>query len=187
MGLSSLVKENENVELVDLANELKFIKIKSNSYYMSDSKQSQRVHTLYNYILTNVIEPKIGNTTTYADDLHKLGKILFGKQFIGVFASDKIPNNLKHKQSVILNVDKHGEPGSHWLGVVKHNDDLFVYDSFGRESKVLVKTLLKSGNGNVVDTDYDKEQTQNELNCGARSLSALVVYYLFGADFFLEI
>ena len=52
-----------------------------------------------------ILKNFIGNDTTYADDLRKNGKILFGRRFIGVFPSDQLPN-IKNNEMYIANLDK---------------------------------------------------------------------------------
>ena len=73
------------------------------------------INKIYNDYL-NILKPYIGNDTTCADDLERKGKKLFGSRFIGVFASDQLPN-IKNGQMYIANLDRSNEPGSHWIGV----------------------------------------------------------------------
>ena len=130
-----------------------------------------KVEKLYNKVLNDYIIPIVGNKTTYMTDLLKTGKEIFGDKFIGVFPSDRIPQ-MYNNQMCILNLDKSNEPGSHWISIYSYNNKLIVYDSFGRKSSKIIKSL--SGfNKNIIDTEYDAEQKPHETNCGARSLTAL--------------
>ena len=83
----------------------------------------------------------------------------------------------------IINLDEHDEPGSHWIAMVKHNNDLLVYDSFGRKTT----DILPNFNKEVIDTDYDAEQQINEDNCGARCVAFLNVYDKLGFEYALLI
>ena len=144
-----------------------------------------RADKIYNDVL-KVVEGVLGSTTTYQRDLVTLGKRLFGVKFRGVFAADRIPK-MNNGQYSILNLDKASEPGSHWIAVVKSAGDMLVYDSFGRSSKKIIPSVFKSGNGSVIDTEYDIEQADSQLNCGARSITALLVYHIWGREMFLDL
>lgn len=128
------------------------------------------VESWYNDTM-NKLEPLISNETTYNDDLNKNGKLLFGNSWRGVHASDKLPN-IKNGQMYIANLDKSTEPGSHWVGVYKEDNKLYVYDSFGRESSQILPSIFKK-HLQVLDTEHDAEQAKAEDNCGLRSMTAL--------------
>ena len=105
---------------------------------------------------------------------------LFGQRFLGVFASDKLPN-VKNGQMYIANLDKSTEPGSHWIAIYGSNGNLYVYDSFGRNSKTIIPSIFKTGKG-VKDTEYDAEQIQTEDNCGLRAMVALYMFDEFDPE-----
>lgn len=134
----------------------------------------KKVEKLYNDILRKHMIPLVGNDTTFMSDLHKAGKQILGKDFIGVFASDQIPSFERGKYA-ILNLDNSSEPGSHWIAVAKHKDNIIVYDSFGRPAKKIIPSLFQQDR-TVIDTELDAEQRKNENNCGARSLTALIMF-----------
>ena len=48
----------------------------------------------------------------------------------------------------------------------------YVYDIFGRPSS----TIIPSIGGNIIDAQYDAEQSDNENNCGFRSIVALYMF-----------
>lgn len=134
-----------------------------------------------NYFKQIVKYLKHGNTT-YSDELEKLGKKLFGNKFKGVFASDQIPQ-LKNTEMAIVNLDKSNEPGSHWVAIYKSNNNIWIYDSFGRSTYSILPNLKKSGNGNVKEADNDPEQfgTKSE-ECGQLSISWLCVADKHGVE-----
>lgn len=121
---------------------------------------------------------------TYLGELDSVGRKLFRTKFRGVFASDKIPplNNLT--PYAILNLDKSGEPGTHWVAIAKsrHQDASYFYDSFGRRHTKLIPNLRVSGNGRIKDTELDKEQKIRETNCGQRCLAFLAIFNEYGED-----
>lgn len=140
----------------------------------------ERANKIYNQVL-KLVEAKLSNTTTYQRDLLNFGKRVFGDKFVGVHASNEIPK-LKEGDYAILNLDKSSEPGSHWIAVAMKNNNTHVYDSFGRDSKKIIPSVFKSGNGKILDADDDAEQEDSELNCGARSISFLLVFHIWGKD-----
>ena len=135
---------------------------------------------LYNTILKSIVEPIVGNRTTYSSALHKAGRELLGNKFVGVFPSDRIPKLTKTSPYCILNLDSSDGPGSHWIALAYSGDKSMVYDSFGRKHIKIIPTLKSSGNGVVIDTDRDPEQDIAETNCGARSISWLLLYDTYG-------
>ena len=140
-------------------------------------KNDRKAHRLYNYYLKNVVFPMIGDKTTYLDQLYRAGKRLFGIKFKGVFPSDRVPKLNDLAPYCILNLDKSGEPGSHWIALakIKNKDSCIVYDSFGRDHKLIIPSLNSSGNGKIKNADRDAEQNVLSTNCGARCLSFLIV------------
>ena len=113
-----------------------------------------------------VIEEKIGNTTTTETTLDELGSKMFGSEWDGVFPADKVVIN----RYGIANFDETGEVGSHWVAIAKISDKYIIYDSFGR-----------------ADWDDDAEQHVSETNCGQRCLAWLMVVHEQGVEKALEI
>lgn len=128
---------------------------------------------------------------TKTGDLDKVGFNLFGNKFLGTFPQDKLPNQIyggnKKKYAIInvdTSVDKSGNPmrGSHWVAVsnIPGKQKLMVFDSFGRSSKDLLKTLYHKSGGNIIDTDYDKEQKLAQDSCGQFALAWLMFRDKYG-------
>lgn len=149
---------------------------------MSKKELNRKAHFLYNHILKEVVEPLTGDKTTYLNELNGSGKKLLGVKFKGVFPSDKIPKLNDLAPYCILNLDKSGEPGSHWIALAKlENGNSLVYDSFARDHKQIIPNLQFSGNGRILEADRsDKEQLVKETNCGARALSWLILLDTWG-------
>ena len=143
---------------------------------MSNSKKEKYCELLYNNILKGVIKPITGDQTTYLDEILGAGK------FKGVFPSDKIPKLNDLSPYAVLNLDTSKQPGSHWVAIAKQGNNTYLYDSFGRKNMKIIPNLIYSGNGRIIDTDYDAEQKIIETDCGARSLAWLVFFDKWGPD-----
>jgi len=75
----------------------------------------------------------MGKGETETDELEMVCKALFGSQFVGVVASDEFSGK-KHGY-YIINLDRHTQPGSHWVGCIRpeNTDYAIIYDTYGRE------------------------------------------------------
>jgi len=136
---------------------------------------------LYSAILEQVTRTMLGTGSTSMSQLSSVGDELLGKRFQGVFASDQIPV-LKRPGYAIVNTDPWGSPGEHWIAIARgKTGNTWVYDSFGRPTDRVLKSMLKSGNGDIQDTERDSEQLVREEDCGARSMAWLLVFDRFGA------
>ena len=137
---------------------------------------------IYNAFLDE-IQSYIGDSTTYTDQLMSNGKRMFGDQFIGVFASDQIPSQIDRGDMMIVNLDAHNEPGSHWVAICKDEKDIiWVYDSFGRNIHRILPSIY-NGTRKIKSTERDPEQEDTESNCGARCLAFLQVFYVYGSKY----
>lgn len=79
--------------------------------------------------------------------LEELGnKIFCNEHFLGVYPADSMPqiNNFK-KTSIIFNLSKHNEPGTHYVAVLFYNNNIFYFDSYGKPltTKILKQNLAK--------------------------------------------
>ena len=143
-----------------------------------------RVDEIYKDVL-HLVHGWIGKTTTYQGELDKLGNRILGTKFKGVHAKDDSPA-LKNGEMCILNMDKKSEPGSHWVALVRHNGEFIMYDSFGRSALMKKEFAPVLGKG-LKMTDPDPEQRTEEKNCGARCLTALLIYKLWGIRMYREV
>lgn len=136
---------------------------------------------IYAKILKEV-ESLVGNKLTYALQLNGAGKKILGVKFKGVYTSDRIPQLNDLSPYCVLNLDKTGEPGSHWisLGKVAGENKSLMYDSYGRVHANIIPNIQFSGNGRIINSDTDSEQGKLETNCGARSLAFLILLDKYG-------
>ena len=122
------------------------------------------------------VEKSLGTSTTLGGQLAKYGHDKLGRNFKGVYTIDTIPK-LKHKQMAIVNLDKAGQPGSHWVSIYKHGRDTWVYDSFGRNIKNLLGNGYRSG---MHTTNRNHKQPKKDKNCGQRCVAVLEMHKKFG-------
>ena len=52
------------------------------------------------------------------------------KNFEGVYSKDQIPL-IGNNKSLISNLQNSNQKGSHWVGLSRKNNDIFIFDSFG--------------------------------------------------------
>ena len=118
---------------------------------------------------------KLGKQALDNFQLEKLGKELFGKKFIGVFAQDELPNRVGY---LIINTDtrkKINSHSAHWIAIVQTPKTLYVYDSFGRLTKNVLTLISKTTTKKIVDSKYDPEQFGYPEICGHLAASWLCV------------
>ena len=145
--------------------------------------KSELAEKLYNLKLKEIETYYTGDKTTYLGQLEGVGKKLLGVKFKGVFPSDKIPQLNDLSPYCILNLDKSGEPGSHWIALAKmRNGNTLFYDSFGRDGVKLIPNVRYSGNGRIINTERDSEQRVSQTNCGARCIGFLCIFDEWGED-----
>ena len=90
------------------------------------------------------------------------------------------PNN--RKPYSILNTDDSSSSGTHWVAVYQDGPYMLVYDSFAR-SKRLMKPfvdMMKKQGFEVVFVNRGKDQSDEQLNCGLRSLLYLIFVDKYG-------
>lgn len=121
---------------------------------------------------------RLGRGITNARQLTKVGTDLFGKDYLGTYPQDILPQRVKLKMNTpayyVINTDRSGRKGQHWLGVYWNGSKNFIYDSFGRPSAKLVPTFIKKIGYKFADADKDAEQKVKENSCGARAMAWLV-------------
>lgn len=98
------------------------------------------------------------------------------KAFLGAFALDKIPNPFPKRTCCILNNQKSGEPGGHWVALVNSDFCFEYFDSLGANETIL--SVLKE-NPLVIEQgilEYNKYPFMplSSSNCGLYSFFFLV-------------
>ncbi len=119
--------------------------------------------------------------------LTRIGRKIFGKDYLGTFPQDVKPNAVMSKVTkgdsyFIINLDKKNKPGVHWIGVYynTNTDKFYIYDSFARKSSKILPHFIKTIGYKHVDMNGGSDQTDKMEDCGQRSLSYLVFVKKYG-------
>jgi hypothetical protein len=103
-------------------------------------------------------------------DERDLNDILKSEQcFLGTFPRDKLPNVKKRPAALIMNTDKAGDPGEHWVVLfITEENTAEYFDSFGiypmfRE----IHDFLESNNIDKVIYSSNPLQSASASTCGA--------------------
>jgi hypothetical protein len=151
------------------------------SLIITDEKEIEKqVTKLYNNYTKQIVS-QLGNGVTYTTQLSSMCNHLFKNKYKGTFSSDTLPKLSKSKPYAIVNVDTSKQPGSHWIACCHTQNRMLIYDSFGRNTKSLMKNVYKKYK--TIDSDRDAEQKDSEQNCGSRCISFLMVCDELGPDF----
>lgn len=132
-----------------------------------------QAHDEYNQILQKMYRT-LGRRVTTGQQLHKVGKRILGKSFIGVYPQDTVPKTLKNGDMMIINTDVAKGKGQHWIAAYVMNNTVHIYDSFGRPSPKVLPMFLKKLKHRYADSDGDAEQPKKSEDCGARSMAWLL-------------
>ena len=116
------------------------------------------------------------------DEIHQLAMSIIGldKEFIGVIPKNQIPDlSMKSTaKSFIINTDKYGYPGSHWVGIyISQNDYVIYFDSFGIDPTIdpYILNLINKCGKNHLYFSNKQIQSFNSSLCG---LYVLYILYL---------
>jgi hypothetical protein len=107
--------------------------------------------------------------------LEKLAKKKLGKVFLGVYPCDAKPKFKKTTKtlSLIFNLSKHDEKGTHYVAVILRNKDILYFDSYGKKltNKYIKKFLSNLSNKILYQTK--KIQHKDSIFCGLFCLAYL--------------
>ena len=111
-----------------------------------------------NIRVKNIVLPyKALSNFDLADAVQKL-KI---KCFRGVYLLDTIPDKPNNKECGIVNLDKSGGPGTHWVAWFKNGKNKIYFDSYGIQPPKEVIEYLGKGIG----YNTDQVQPMEEVFC----------------------
>jgi hypothetical protein len=54
---------------------------------------------------------------------------------LGCYPANVKPSGVKERCCWVWNVDEDDKPGTHWICVVKNNNNIFFFDSFGKSPR----------------------------------------------------
>ena len=139
----------------------------------------------YHNKLTREIVKEWGNHALNDLEVTKIGKLLLGSKYKNTYPQDRVPFTNSSKY-FIINVDKHGEIGSHWCAVYQDSKkNMYVYDSFARPSKKLLPyfyDMAKKKDYKLINVNGKSDQHKNSFICGPISLSWLSSVNKFGIE-----
>ena len=140
-------------------------------YKSADELKAEELYRQYCLLM----ESHIGKDETDTDQLNRMG-FTYIPNFLGTYARDQIPKNIKPDQSIVLNEGKMSTGGWHWMAIYcMPNGQYLFYDSFGRGHKTVLRVNTLNGK-KMIDADMkDREQIVSENNCGCRALAFLLV------------
>ena len=95
-------------------------------------------------------------------DLIDAVKELKIKCFRGVYLLDTLPGKPNKKECGIVNLDKSGGPGTHWVAWYKNGKNKIYFDSYGiQPPKEIIKYL-----GKGIEYNTDQLQPRETVFCG---------------------
>lgn len=136
-----------------------------------DEKHAELLFTKY----ANSIIKQLGNKPLYNDVIEKWGKKNI-PHFGGVYSSDRIPPKAG---TYIINTGSSKSRGIHWIALVRTSKSDYLYDSYSRPIKQILKKYTGRGKKLYESDRKDIEQDDNIPSqrdiCGQLSLSWLCV------------
>ena len=117
--------------------------------------------------------------------LTSIGKKLIGRKFCGVYAYDQYPIHKQDCTYAIINTDNSRQSGTHWIGVYKRDKTLYIFDSFGRFSRNVLKKFVKTHvdeGYRIVDINRTSDQGNDQQDCGLRCITTLMLIKKYGVN-----
>ena len=99
--------------------------------------------------------------------------------FRGAFLLDTLPSKPSKKECGIVNFDKCGGPGMHWVAWYKNGETKIYFDSYGAQPPLEVINYLE----NPIYYNTDQVQPKGQVFCGHLCLYV----YTFLKNLILEI
>lgn len=136
----------------------------------------KEIETINKKLLKFICKEMKNNSTTYDIELYQFAKRIFDNKFIDVCPLDKISNKVGYS---IVNLDKTGQPGFHWIAMIKKpNNKVIIYDSLGTLNELNTIKEIQILRPRFIDDD--QEQNIKETNCGQRCIAFLCIYDMLG-------
>jgi len=98
--------------------------------------------------------------------------------FRGVFTKDRLPTRPRRFESLVVNMDDHDGPGTHWVTIYKDPKKRYVeyFDPFGAPPPIQVVSYLNKSNKKIIFND-SQIQDLRSVACGYYS-----IYYIRQRD-----
>ena len=126
------------------------------------------------------------NETKTNTDLIQIGRVIFEPLGNNVIRNADYSFDKMDGEYSIINTDN-GQ-GIHWTAVYQERNNVYVWDSFGRDIKKLMPEFAKRAKVqgyNIITANkrYDREQEATQNDCGLRSLAWLILAKSKGVRF----
>ena len=124
----------------------------------------------------NIVIPKNNPLTNY--EIWKYAQKLGIPYFRTVCMLNTLPAALESNECGIVNLNKSGEKGSHWVAYWKRGDVRIYFDSYGQITPLEIQKYLKTAeelrtNKNIIQHTTDIVQPINSSICGHLCLYVL--------------
>jgi len=127
---------------------------------------------------------ELGVDTTYASDIDRMGRRLFGERWGGVHSRSSLPSVGPRLTGYVCNT--HDGAGVHWVGVLDAGDGRrYLSDPLGA-----VGQHQRAGLAALQPypwSDDDAEMRPDERTCGPLALAAVAVGLSHGAEAFMDV
>lgn len=139
-------------------------------------KQAESVFTKY----ANRVIKQLGNRALYDSTIISYAKKHINR-FGGVYPSNQVPNK---SGKYIVNTGNDKSSGIHWIALIRTKSNDYVFDSFARPTKNILKTY--NGNGRKLkesdrkDIEQDDSNPSQENICGQLSIAWLLAHQDLG-------
>jgi hypothetical protein len=119
-----------------------------------------------------------GLTNQYVENL---GKLICGRNFLGTFPCDILPNVAKKQQfSLVINLSKHDSKGSHFVAIFCNKNVLLYFDPLAEKctNKFILKFIEQNKKKRKIKKKFRKIQSDDSIFCGYFCLAFLQSNYL---------
>ena len=126
---------------------------------------------------------KFGRNALDNFQLDDVCKGLFKNKFKFVGLQDELTAEQMKPGYYIINTDENNGSGIHWISLVITPKSVYIFDSFGRPSKQILKILYKNLNKKklkIIDSDPKQEQKGDSVICGHLCISFLICCSKYG-------
>jgi len=57
-----------------------------------------------------------------AEELNRILRVIVGDMYVGIFARDRLPSEIRRPALIVANTDKASDPGEHWVAIYLNAD-----------------------------------------------------------------
>ena len=96
-------------------------------------------------------------------------------EFVGVFASDRLPTlaNRHGTVKLIVNLDDSSLPGSHWVAIYRRGGKAYYFDTFGHEPPKIIRNWIANNSTSWTSFARAIQSPQDKESCGYLCLEFL--------------